>query len=471
MSSPDPKYDLKHDLKKGQGGTPPEAKEGEVQRLKPLSTGRAVLLVLIGLVLAVVLAVLGIVPRLRAQQRLQNQTSANAPPDVIVAKPTVGKPEDTLLLPGALQAYKDSPIYARSSGYLSHWYADIGAHVKEGQLLAVIESPEVDQQLAQAKANLATAQANANNAAVQAQRYKDLLRQDAVSQQDTDNFVTSQASTYTQVESAQHAVSQYEQLVGFERVYAPFTGVITARNIDVGQLINAGAAANQQLFEEADTRTLRVYVSIPQVDSLGARRGTVAQVMLAEYPGQAFTGHIVRTADSIDPNTRTLLVEVDVDNKNGKLMPGAYGEVKLTLNIGVRSLIVPVPTMIFRAQGLQVGIVENGKAKLIPITIGQDDGRVIQVVSGLSKDSDVIQNPPDSILDGEAVHIVQPQQGGDDGPQSGHGPGNGPSSPEGGAQQQTGSDTAGAAANKANAQQGSGGGGGQSGGKSSGGKQ
>ncbi len=452
----------KHHAQKKQDGTPPEAKEGEVQRLKPLSTGRAVLLILIGLVLAVVLAVLGIVPRLRAQQRLQNQTTAAAPPDVIVAKPTVGKPEDTLLLPGALQAYKDSPIYARTSGYLSRWYVDIGAHVKEGQLLAVIQSPEVDQQLAQARANLATAQANANNAAVQAQRYKDLLQQDAVSQQDTDNYVTSQASTYTQVESARHAVAQYEQLVGFEHVYAPFTGVITARNIDVGQLINAGAGANQQLFEEADVRTLRVYVSIPQVDSLGARRGTTAQIMLAEYPGQTFTGHIVRSADSIDPNTRTLLVEVDVDNRNGKLMPGAYGEVKLTLNTGLSSLIVPVPTMVFRAQGLQVATVENGKAKLVPITIGQDDGRVIQVVSGLTKDSAVIQNPPDSILDGEAVHIVQPQgAGGNAGPQSGQGGGNGQSSGAEGAQQQTGSQQSGSQANDAGAKQSGGGGGGK----------
>ena len=443
-----------HDPRDNQNGAPPEAKEGEIQRLKPLSTGRAVLLILVGLVLAVVLAVLGIVPRLRAQQRLQQATTADAAPDVIVAKPTMGKPEDTLLLPGALQAYKDSPIYARTSGYLSHWYADIGAHVTQGQLLAVIESPEVDQQLAQAKANLATAQANANNAAVQAQRYKDLLKQDAVSQQDTDNYVTSQASTYTQVESAQHAVSQYEQLVGFEHVYAPFTGIITARDIDVGQLINAGAGTNQQLFEEADIRTLRVYVSIPQVDSLGARRGTVAQIMLAEYPGQTFTGHIVRSADSIDPNTRTLLVEIDVDNRDGKLMPGAYGEVKLNLNIGVSSLIVPVPTMIFRAQGLQIATVENGKAKLVPITIGQDDGRVIQVVSGLTKDSEVIQNPPDSILDGQAVHIVQPQgNSGNAGPQSGHGSGNGPSSPAEGAQQQTGSQRSGTAANDANAKQ------------------
>ena len=332
----------------------------------------------------------------------------------------------------------------------------------KGQLLAVIQSPEVDEQLRQARADLATAQANASFAAVQAQRYKDLLQQNAVAQQDADNFVTQQASTFTQVQSAQANVGRLEQLVGFERVYAPFTGVITARDIDVGQLINAGATANQQLFEEANIATLRVFVSVPQVDSLGAKRGTPAQIMLAEYPGKTFLGHIVRTADSIDPNTRTLLVEIDVDNRDGKLMPGAYGEVKLNLNTGVSSLIVPVPAMIFRAQGLQVAVVENGKIRLVPITIGQDDGRVIQVVSGLTPDAEVVQNPPDSILDGETVHIVQPGgAGGNAGPEQSTGGGNGQSSGNEGAQQQTGSRQSGTQANDATAQQSSSGGGGK----------
>ncbi len=447
----------------GEQKSQPHGGEGDVQRTEPLSTGKAVTLILVGLVLAVVLGVLGIVPRLRAQKHLQQQTTANAAPDVIIAKPTVGKPEDVLILPGALQPYKDSPIYARTSGYLAHWYADIGAHVKQGQLLAVIESPEVDQQLAQAKANLATAQANSNNAVIQAKRYQDLLTQDAVSQQDTDNFTTSQITANTQVQSAQHAVDQFQQLVGFERVYAPFDGIIVSRTIDVGQLINAGAGTNQQLFEEADPSVLRVYVGVPQVDSLGAKRGTVAQIMLAEYPGQSFTGHIVRTSDTIDPNTRTLLVEIDVENRGGKIMPGAYGEVKLTLNTGVGSLIVPVPTMIFRAQGLQVAVVENNKVKLVPITIGQDDGKVIQVVSGLNKDSEVIQNPPDSILDGELVRVVQPSSmsTGGQGPQAGAGGGNGPQGASEGAQQQTGSQSAGRQANDASSS--------ESGGQSSGG--
>ena len=423
-------------------------KEGEVERRKPLSTGRAITLVIVGLVLAVVLAVLGIVPRLRAQKRLAQQTNANAAPDVLVAKPTQGKPEDTLLLPGALQAYVDSPIYARTSGYLTHWYYDIGAHVRKGALLAVIQSPEVDQQLSQARADLATSEANARNAAIQAKRYQDLLAQDAVSKQDTDNFVTSQLSTNTQVRSAQANVDRLVELTGFERVYAPFDGVITARDTDVGALINAGAGAGAQLFEEGQIDTLRVYVSIPQVDSLGAKRGTPAQISLAEYPGKTFTGHIVRTTGAIDPNTRTLLVEIDVDNRAGKLMPGSYGEVSLKLNTGVSSMIVPVPAMIFRTQGLQVAVVENGKAKLVPITVGQDDGKVVQVVSGLTADAEIIQNPPDSILDGEAVHIVQPGNTA--------GAANGSAGSGGGTQQQTGSGQTGRQASQA--KQGSGGG-------------
>ncbi len=399
----------------------PEQKHDEtspIQRRKPLAAGTAVTLVLIGLILAVVIGVLGVVPRLRAEKKLTADTNASAAPDVNIAKPVMGKADDTLLLPGALQAYIDSPIYARTSGYLTHWYADIGARVQQGQLLAIIQSPEVDEQLRQARADLATFEANANNAAVQARRYQDLLAQNAVSAQDRDTFVTSQLATNTQVQSARANVQRLEALVGFERIYAPFAGIITARYIDTGQLINAGAGSGAQLFEEAQDQTLRVYVSIPQVDSLGAKRGVPATIALAEYPGRTFPGRIVRTASAIDPTTRTLLTEIDVDNRKHELKPGAYGEVILHLSGAVPSLIVPVPAMIFRAQGLQVATVIDGKAKLVPITVGQDDGRVVQVVTGLTADAEIIQNPPDSILDGEAVHIVAPQGGNVGAPQS-----------------------------------------------------
>ncbi len=428
--------------------------EGSFKRHKPLAGRKAILFILIGLILAVLIAVLGIVPRLRATKHLTQQTDANAAPDVLVATPTRGKPEDTLLLPGALQAYVDSPIYARTSGYLTHWYADIGAHVRKGTLLAVIQSPEIDEQLTQARADLGTAEANARNATVQAKRYQDLLGQDAVSQQDTDTYTTAQISTNTQVQSARANVQRLEELVGFERVYAPFDGIITARNVDNGQLINAGATANSQLFEEGQTQTLRVYVSIPQVDSLGAKRGTVAQVAVSEYPGRTFTGHIMRTAGSIDPNTRTLLVEVDVDNRRGELMPGSYGQVTLHLNTGVPSLVIPVPAMLFRAQGLQVAVVVNGHAKLVPVTVGQDDGRVVQIVTGLTPDAQIIQNPPDSILDGEAVHIIQPKQTNQKGTAAAS-----KGSSGGASQGQTGSQQSGQQANTEQEQQSSSGGG------------
>ncbi len=415
----------------------PEKKHSEggaVERRKPLATGKAVTLIVVGLALAVVLAVLGIVPRLRAEKKLAEQTNANAAPEVLVAKPIMGAPDDTLLLPGALQAYVDSPIWARTSGYLTHWYADIGQRVQKGQLLATIESPEIDEQLRQARADLATAEANAGNAVVQAKRYQDLLAQNAVSAQDRDTFVTAQVTTNTQVQSARANVQHFEALVNFERVYAPFTGIITARYIDVGQLINAGAGAGAQLFEEAQDQTLRVYVSVPQVDSLGAKPGVKAQIALAEYPGRTFPGTIVRTARAIDPTTRTLLVEIDVENRKGELRPGGYGEVILHLGDAVKSLVVPVPAMVFRAQGLQLATVVDGKAKLVPITVGQDDGKVVQVVTGLAPDAEVIQNPPDSIVDGEAVHILQPQGAGAGGASGGN---------ENGAQQQTGSTTEG----------------------------
>jgi RND family efflux transporter MFP subunit len=282
----------------------------------------------------------------------------------------------------------------------------------------VIESPEVDQQLAQAKADLATAQANANNAAIQSARYKDLLRDNAVSKQDTDNFATQQASTSTQVKSAQANVQRLEQLVGFERLTAPFDGVVTARDIDEGQLVDAGAT--REIFHISQTGKLRVYVAVPQVDSLAAKPGVHADLTLAEYPGEHFDGKIVRTTRAIDPTTRTLLVEIDVPNRGGRLMPGAYAEVHMKLNTRGNVMVIPVSTMLFRGDAPQVAVVGPGnKARLVAIAVGQDDGRVVEVTEGLSPDDEVIQNPPDSIVDGELVHPVQPQKQNQQGPQQG----------------------------------------------------
>ncbi len=395
-----------------------EGKPGQGQP-KPLSVKWALVLILVGLGVAVLLAALGILPRLQARTTLQDQTNLLAPPDVLTAKPTTGKTDEEVILPGALQAYIDSPVYARTSGYLRKWYVDIGARVHKGQLLAVIESPEVDQQLLQARADLATAEANAGNAAVQSARYQDLLKGDAVSKQDTDNFVTQQAATTTQVKSAQANVQRLEQLVGFEQLTAPFDGVVTARDIDEGQLIDAGAS--REIFHLSQISTLRVYVAVPQIDSLAARPGVHADLTLAEYPGQHFDGKIVRTTRAIDSTTRTLLVEIDVNNRKGTLMPGAYAEVHMKLNAERKPMmIIPVSTMLFRTEGLRVAVVgPNNKVRLAPIEVGKDDGSVVEIVEGLSPQDEVIQNPPDSIIDGEIVHPVQPQKQNGQGPAGG----------------------------------------------------
>jgi len=374
----------------------------------PISGRKAILIVLVLLIVAIALAAAGIVPRLRARDTLQQQTDALAAPDVLTAKPTMGQPSQEVVLPGNIYAYKDSPLYARTSGYLKKWYFDIGAYVKQGQLLAVIESPEIDQQLMQAKADLATAQANAGNAQIQSKRYQDLLKSNAVSKQDTDTFTTQAASTSTAVKSAFANVQRLEQLVGFERVYAPFDGTITARDVDTGTLIDAGA--NKELFHIAAERVLRVYVNVPQIYAHDCVPGLPADLTFDEYPGRRFQGKVVRTSKAIDPASRTLLVEVDVDNSKGELLPGAYTQVHFKLNNAKPSLIVSVSTLMFRAEGLRIGVVQNGDtARLIPITIGRDDGRAVEIVSGLQPQSEVIQNPPDSLVDGEKVHIVTPR--------------------------------------------------------------
>ncbi len=319
----------------------------------------------------------------------------------------MGQPSQEVVLPGNIYAYQDSPLYARTSGYLKKWYFDIGGHVKEGQLLAIIESPEIDQQLMQAKADLATAEANAGNAQIQSKRYQDLLKSNAVSKQDTDTFTTQAASTSTAVKSAFANVQRLEQLVGFEKVYAPFDGTITARDVDTGTLIDAGA--NKELFHIAAERVLRVYVNVPQIYAHDCVPGLPADLTFDEYPGRRFQGKVVRTSKAIDPVSRTLLVEVDVDNSKGELLPGAYTQVHFKIDNAKPSLIVPVSTLMFRTEGLRISVVQHGDtARLVPITIGRDDGRVVEVVSGLEPQSEVIQNPPDSLIDGEKVHIVKP---------------------------------------------------------------
>jgi RND family efflux transporter MFP subunit len=376
----------------------------------PPSPRKAVFFIVILLVIAIVVVIAGIVPRVRARTQLRDQTNALAAPAVLVNPPQQGPIGKEIVLPGNSYPYTDASLYARTDGYLSEWYFDIGAHVRQGQLLAIISTPEVDKQLLQAKADLATAEANAGLAKTNSTRYQGLLTQNAVSKQDTDTFVSQAASTSSTVNSAQANVQRLQELQSFEKIYAPFSGVITARNVDVGQLINAGAGT--QMFRLSDIHVLRVYVNVPQIYSQIAAPGATARLTLSEFPGQTFTGKLVRTAKAIDPSSRTLLVEIDVDNRDGKLMPGAYTEVHMDVENATAPFIIPVSALIFRAQGLQVGTVVKGsngdQARLVRVTLGEDDGSTVQVIDGLDAKSEVIQNPPDSLIDGEPVHVVRP---------------------------------------------------------------
>jgi RND family efflux transporter MFP subunit len=387
-------------------GTTPDA--------PPLSGRVAILTIVILVILAVVVVIAGIVPRVRARTTLENQTNALAAPSVMAVAPQRGKVQQEVILPGNVFAYSDASLFARTDGYLSKWYFDIGAHVRKGQLLAVISSPEVDKQLLQARADLLTAQANAGLAKTNSSRYQGLLTQNAVSKQDTDTFVTQEASTNSAVKSSQANVERLQELQSFEKIYAPFSGVITARNVDVGQLINAGAGT--QMFRISDLGTLRVYVNVPQIYSQVAVQGTKARLTFTEFPGQTFTGKLVRTARAIDPSSRTLLVEIDVDNHNGKLMPGAYTSVHLDVENAIAPFIIPVTALIFRANGLQVGTIVKGpngdQSKLVAVKLGEDDGSTVQVVDGIDAQSRIIENPPDSLIDGEPVHVVQPAKTG-----------------------------------------------------------
>src|ERR1035437_5521683 len=374
---------------------------------KPISPRLALVGVAVVLVIAGVLAGLGIWNRKHAGKLLADTTNELVAPTVIVAVPKLGAPVSSFVLPGNVPAWTDSPIYARTSGYLTRWVFDIGAKVKKGALLAEIATPEVDQQMAQAEADLNTAQANANNARTQAERYTGLVQSDAVSRQDTDAYVNQAASTAAQVRSAQANVARLRQLQSFEKVYAPFDGVITARNIDTGQLIDPGAG--KELFHLQALQTLRVYINLPQIYSANVKPGAKIGLSFAEHAGTIYQGTLVRTSDAIDPPSRTLLVELDVDSHAGNLLPGSLAQVHFKTPSAGPTLIVPAATLIFRKEGLCVGVVVNGNtAHLVPVVIGEDDGANVQIVTGLSIGDHVIQDPPDSLIEGEKVQVASP---------------------------------------------------------------
>lgn len=365
------------------------------------------------LALAIVAAIVvsGILPRIHARADLDKETAEMAIPTVSVVHPKRGAPAQEIVLPANVQAYIDSPIYARTNGYLKHWYVDIGAHVKAGQLLADIETPEVDQQLRQSRADLATAEANLNLSQITATRYADLLKTDSVSKQDADNAAGDYAAKQATVQSAQANVRRLEELQAFEKIYAPFDGVITARNTDIGALIDSGSSggARTELFHIAQPDKLRVYVNVPEAYSQAAKPGLTADLALAEFPGRLFPGTLVRTAEAIDQSTRTLLVEIRVLNPTGTLLSGAYAEVHLKLPTATSAFILPVNALLFRAEGLRVAAVTDGHhAELKQITLGHDFGSEVEVIAGLTGNESIIVNPPDSIVAGEEVRIAPP---------------------------------------------------------------
>jgi len=350
----------------------------------------------------------GITTRVSAEKSLVVETHDAAVLDVSVTHPKMTNATQELVLPGNTQPLIDSPVYARTNGYLRKWYFDIGAQVKAGQLLAEIETPEVDHQLQQARADLETAQANYNLSKITAERMVTLEKKGAVARQDTDNVVSDMNAKKATVDSNTANVQRLTDLQSYEKVYAPFDGVITARNTDIGDLINAGSGASngKELFHVSATNRLRVFISVPEDYEQAAQNGAPATLTLNEFPGRTFKGTVVRNANSIDLTSRTLLVEVDVDNPTGELLPGAYVSVHLKYTgASAQAVTIPVTTVLFRSEGLRAAVVRDGRAELVPITIGRDFGDSLEVLAGLRPQESLILNPPDSLISGTPVKI------------------------------------------------------------------
>ena len=388
--------------------TPSDNTAREESHRMGLGLAPSVMLAAVAVLVVMGIAV-GFLSRTKAAAELQQATAATAIATVDVVYPTTGAPTDDLVLPGTTQAFTDAPIFARTNGYVKSWHADLGTRVKKGHVLAEIETPEVDQQLHQARADLHTAQANLRQAEMTADRWQALVKTHAVSKQETDQAVNTLQAMKATVDSNASNVRRLEELQGFQKMYAPFDGVITARNTDIGALINAGASTpGQALFHLAAIHILRVFVAVPQRYAHAVRPGATASLTLDEFPDHTFSGTIARTSNAIDPASRTLLVEVEVENRNGPLLPGAYVRVHLTLLQAVNAVTVPANTLLFRSEGLRVGVVRNGRAELVPVTIGRDYGSSVEVMSGLQPTDPVIVNPSDSLISGTNVHVHAP---------------------------------------------------------------
>jgi RND family efflux transporter MFP subunit len=371
------------------------------------SKGPWIALAIVALLLIVGI-IWGIGARSADEHQLAQSTHASSELTVSVIRPIVTGEASEIALPGNTQAFNDTPIYARTNGYLKNFFVDIGQHVTQGQLMAIIETPEIDQQLQVAQADLKSAQANLSLADTTAERYQNLLKQDSVSKQETDVAVSGAAARRAAVEAAEANVRRLQQLQSFEKIYAPFSGVVTARNTDIGDLIDAGSGSAQpkDLFRIAATSKLRVFVAVPEIYAPDIHDGDTATLTLDEYPGQQFTGRIARNSNAIDMASRTLNVEVDVDNSQNKLLPGAYVFVHFKLPQQQAQLSVPANALLFRSEGLRVALVSNGHVHLQPITIAKDNGATLQVGTGLSSSDQIILDPADSIAEGQPVRVA-----------------------------------------------------------------
>ena len=364
---------------------------------------------LIALVIVFVLLVAGaitLVQRVAAQRALANETERAAVPVVAVVHPVAEKPDEELVLPGSLQAFQESPIYARTSGYLLKWYKDIGSRVNKGDLLADIDTPEIDQELRQAQAARQQIVEQVQLAKSSATRWQDLRKSDSVSQQETDERSSAFQQAQANLAASDANLKRLQEMESFKHVYAPVAGVITKRNVDPGALISAGSAG-RQMFDIAQVDTLRVFVSLPQAYAPSIKIGMPATVTLQEFSGQKFEGKVARTADAIDPATRTLLTEVDVTNRDGRLLPGSYGQVHFQVKYGVNKVTIPVNAMLFRAEGPRAAVVgADGKVHLRPLSIGRDYGTTIEILDGVTTADQIIINPSDSLEDGQQVRVA-----------------------------------------------------------------
>jgi RND family efflux transporter MFP subunit len=393
-----------------ESGTAPRIDQGNAKRSHGLGFGLT-FTVLLAMAAIGWFVYKGINARVSAEKVLVIETHDAAYVTVAVTHPKVTGANQQLVLPGNTQPLIDAPVYARTNGYLKKWYADIGTRVKAGDLLAEIETPEVDEQLQQSKADLETAQANLNLAQITAARMVNLEKKGAVAKQDTDNVVYDRNSKKAIVDSAAANVKRLQDLQSFEKVYAPFDGVITGRSTDIGNLINAGSnsTTGKELFHISAIDKLRVFISVPEDYEQAAKNGSPATLTLNEFPGRTFPGTIVRNANSIDLASRTLLVEVDVDNPTGELLPGAYVSVHLKFSgTSASAMTIPVTTVLFRSEGIRAAVVRDGKADLVPITIGRDFGDTLEVLAGLRTDESLILNPPDSLISGTPVKVEKP---------------------------------------------------------------